>query len=47
MSAWLIAAVGCVYAVIAGEQAARGNWAMAVVFGGYSLSNIGLYVLAR
>jgi hypothetical protein len=39
--------VGCVYAAIAIEQFMRGNTPMAVVFGGYSLSNVGLFVLAR
>ena len=47
MSAWLIAAVGLVYAGIGVMQALKGNVPMAVVFTGYAFSNIGLYLLAR
>lgn len=47
LSAWLIAAVGVVYAAVAVEQFVRGNHPMAVVFAGYSFSNVGLYLLAR
>lgn len=47
MSAWLIAFVGLIYALIAAENLWRGNWPMAIVFAGYSASNIGLYVLAK
>ena len=47
MSAWLIAAVGLVYAYIAGENIYRGNYWMGVVFFGYAVSNIGLYKLAQ
>lgn len=46
MSAWLIIAVGLVYAYIAGEQLWRGNVAMAIVYAGYSFSNAGLWWLA-
>ena len=47
MSAWLIAAVGLVYAGIGVMQALKGNTSMSVVFAGYAFSNIGLYLLAR
>lgn len=47
MSSWLIAFVGVVYAVVAAEQAWKGHWWMAIVFGGYALSNVGLYLLAK
>lgn len=47
MSGWLIALCGCIYAGVALDQALRGNWAMVVVYSGYSFSNIGLYVLAK
>ena len=47
MSSWLIAVVGFVYAYIAFEQYTKGNTAMAITFGGYALSNIGLYLSAR
>lgn len=47
MSSWLIAVVGVVYAYIAFEQYAKGNTAMAITFGGYAVSNIGLYLGAK
>jgi hypothetical protein len=47
MSAWLIAAVGVVYAVIALEQWAKGHTALGITFAGYAFSNIGLYLAAR
>ena len=47
MSAWLIALTGLIYAAVAVEQGIKGNLSMAVVYGGYSFSNIGLYLLAR
>lgn len=46
MSAWLIIVTGMIYAYIACEQLYRGNVWMAVVYFGYSFSNIGLYMLA-
>jgi hypothetical protein len=46
LSAFLIAAVGIVYAAIAVGAAFKGNWPIAIVFGGYALSNVGLYKLA-
>lgn len=46
MSTWLIIGVGLIYAFIAIEQLTKGNVAMAIVFGGYSLSNAGLARLA-
>lgn len=47
MSAWPIAFVGLIYAGIACEQFYRGNFPMAITFGGYSVSNVGLYWLAK
>ena len=47
MSGWLIAVCGLIYAGVAVDQAARGNWPMCIVYAGYSFSNIGLYVMAR
>jgi len=46
MSSWLIIVTGMIYGYIAAEQAIKGNIPMAVVYGGYSFSNIGLYILA-
>jgi hypothetical protein len=46
MSAWLIIVTGLIYAYIAVEQGFKGNPYMAVVYGGYAFSNIGLYLLA-
>jgi hypothetical protein len=47
LSAWLIAFVGVIYAYIAFEQLFKGNPAMAVVYGGYAIGNVGLYLLAK
>lgn len=46
MSSWLIIVTGMIYGYIAVEQALRGNTPMAIVYGGYSFSNVGLYILA-
>ena len=47
MSGWLVIVTGVIYAYVAAEQAYRGNWAMAVVYSGYSFSNVGLYLSLR
>ena len=47
MSSWLIALVGLVYAYIAVEQIVRGSPQMGMIFGGYALSNVGFYFLAK
>lgn len=44
LSKWLIAIVGLIYASIAVDSYWRGNLAMAIVFLGYSFSNIGLWL---
>jgi hypothetical protein len=43
----LILLVGLIYSAIAAESAWRGNWPMGVVYGGYALSNVGLWALAQ
>jgi len=47
MSAWLIILTGAIYAYIAGEQFIKENPYMAIVYAGYSFSNVGLYLLAK
>jgi hypothetical protein len=47
MSAWLIFAVGLVYAYIAVEQFIKGNPAMGATFAGYAFANGGLLFLAK
>jgi hypothetical protein len=47
MSGWLIALCGLIYAGVAVDQGLRGNWAMLIVYSGYSFSNVGLYWMAR
>ncbi len=47
MGPHLIVVVGLIYAYISLESAVRGNTAMAIIFGGYSLSNVGLWMAAR
>ena len=46
MSSWLIILTGLIYAYIAGEQGLKGNISMLIIYGGYALSNIGLYMMA-
>lgn len=44
MSSWLIALVGVIYACVAVDLFFKGQTGMAIAFGGYALSNIGLYL---
>jgi hypothetical protein len=47
MSAWMIGAVGVVYAYISVEQFIKGNPAMGACFAGYAFANAGLLFLAK
>lgn len=47
MSAWLIAIVGVMYAVVAADLARHGSWWQALIFFGYAVSNVGLWKLAQ
>jgi hypothetical protein len=47
MAPALIIAVGVIYAYIAINDFVRGDWAMAIVFAGYSFSNVGLWMASR
>lgn len=47
MSAWLIAAVGVVYAYVSLEQFLKGNPGMGIAYFGYAVGNIGLYMMAK
>jgi hypothetical protein len=42
MSAWLIAVIGFVYAVIAIDLLLKGNTGLGLAFVGYAIGNIGL-----
>jgi hypothetical protein len=45
MSSFLVAVTGAIYLWIAFEQTAfKGDWAMGIVYFGYALANVGLYV---
>ena len=44
MSQWLVAATGIAYLYVAIEQLVKGNTPMAIVYFGYALANVGLYV---
>jgi hypothetical protein len=46
MSAWLIAVVGVVYAVVAVDLIIKGNMGLGIAFVGYALGNVGLYLEA-
>jgi hypothetical protein len=47
MSGWLIAITGLIYAWVALEQYWLGHGHMAMVYAGYSFSNVGLYYMAK
>jgi len=47
MSGWLIVVTGVIYAYIAGEQAYKQDISMAVVYFGYALANVGLYMAVK
>lgn len=47
MSAWLIAIIGVVYAVVAADLLIRGNIGLGIAFVGYSIGNVGLYLAAK
>jgi hypothetical protein len=46
MSAWLIALVGVVYAIVAVDLIVKGNTGLGIAFVGYALGNVGLYMEA-
>lgn len=46
MSAWLIAMVGVVYAIVAIDLIVKGNTGLGIAFVGYALGNVGLYMEA-
>jgi len=47
MSAWLIAIIGVVYAVVAIDLLRVGNLGLGIAFVGYSIGNVGLYLAAK
>jgi hypothetical protein len=47
VSAWLVALVGVIYAVVAADLARHGSWWQALIFIGYAISNVGLWKLAQ
>ena len=46
MSAALIGFVGAIYLVIAVSELVSGNYPLAIVFGSYSLANVGLIMVS-
>jgi hypothetical protein len=47
MSGGLVVLTGVIYAYIAGEQAFKGDASMAIVYFGYALANVGLYMAVK
>lgn len=47
MSAWLVALTGLIYAYISVEQVFKGSWDMSIVYAGYALANVGLYMAVK
>ena len=46
MSAWLIAAIGVVYGVVAFDLIRNGNTGLGIAFVGYAIGNVGLTIEA-
>lgn len=47
MSAWLILAVGVVYAICAVDLYLKHKTGLSLAFAGYAFSNVGLYLATR
>jgi hypothetical protein len=47
MSAWLIALIGVTYFFIGCDLLRKGNIGLAISFFGYSLGNVGLYIVTK
>ena len=47
LAAWLIVVPGICYALAAGLYLKQANWPLAIVYSGYSFSNVGLLWLDR
>jgi hypothetical protein len=47
MSSWLIATIGVVYFVIAIDLLIKGETGLGISFLGYSLGNVGLYLVTK
>lgn len=47
MSGWLVALTGLIYLYISVEQALKGNSSMGIVYFGYALANVGLYLAVK
>lgn len=47
MSGILIVITGCIYLAVAVEQAVNGNTPMAVTYIGYTIGNVGLWLLLK
>ena len=47
MSAWLIAAMGIIYAVVAVDQFIKGGVGTGIMFLGYALGNVGLVLQVK
>jgi hypothetical protein len=47
MSAWLVALTGIIYAYISVEQLFKGEMSMFIVYLGYALANVGLFMAVK
>jgi hypothetical protein len=47
MSSWLIATIGVVYLVVAVDLFIKGQFGLGIAFVGYSLGNVGLYMVSK
>ena len=44
---WILGGVTIAYCLVTVDLACRGNWPMSLVFGGYSLANVGMMVAIK
>jgi len=47
MSTWLLAAMGCVYFIVAIDQFMKGGIGTGIMFIGYAVGNVGLVLVAK
>jgi hypothetical protein len=47
MSTWLVAVMGCVYAIVAIDQFIKGGTGTGIMFLGYAIGNIGLILQVK
>ena len=47
MSQWLVVLTGCIYLAVAVEQYLKGSLGTAIMFAGYAIGNVGIYLQVK